>query len=83
MSQAGAGYPCWTIARFLATGPEGLRTLYETRPRPKQRSQRDWSPDWPVVVSLASVLERQGLQSVGQLGNEAAASWARRIGVVR
>ena len=67
------------MARFLAAGPEGLRALSETRPR--RRDQRDCSPDWTAVESLARVLDRQGLQSVGQLGNDAAAAWAHRVGI--
>jgi hypothetical protein len=67
------------MASFLATGPAGLHTLYEARPR--RRDGLDWSPDWTVVESLARVLERQGLQTVEQLGNDAAAAWAHRVGI--
>jgi hypothetical protein len=80
MQRVLVGEPVWTVGQFLTTGPEGLRTLYESRPR-RSRDKWGWSPDWTVVESLARVLERRGLQNVGQLGNEAAAAWARRIGI--
>jgi hypothetical protein len=78
--RSGVGQPRWAMAQFLATGPEGLRLLYEGRPV-RRRAEWDWSPDWTVVESLARVLERQGLQNVGQLGSDAAAAWAHRVGI--
>jgi hypothetical protein len=80
MRRMGVGQPRWAMERFLATGPEGLRQLYEGRPV-RRGAEWDWSPDWTVVESLARVLERQGLQNVGQLGNDAAAAWAHRVGI--
>jgi hypothetical protein len=79
--QAGGADPRWTMARFLAAGPEGLHTLYEARPR--RQDQCEWSPDWAVVDSLVRVLERQGLRNVAQLGDDAAAAWAERVGGIR
>ena len=70
----------WTMARFLTAGPDDLRLLYEARPQ-RRPDPWEWSPDWTVIKSLARVLERQGLQSVGQLGSDAAAAWAHWVGI--
>ena len=80
VSQVVEADPWWTMARFLAAGPEDLRLLFEARPQ-RRLDRWEWSPDWTVVASLARVLERQGLQSVDQLGNDAAAAWAHRVGI--
>jgi hypothetical protein len=44
MQQVLVGEPAWTVGQFLTTGPEGLRTLYESRPR---RSRDRWGLELP------------------------------------
>jgi hypothetical protein len=53
MSQVVEADPWWTIARFLAAGPEDLRLLYQACPQ-RRLDRWEWSPDgtaagaWPA-----------------------------------
>ena len=67
------------LGQFLQMGFEDLRDLSADflRIPSRQRSHLDEV----VLGSLVRVMERQGYRTVSQLGGDAAAVWATRIGI--
>jgi hypothetical protein len=67
------------LQAFLRFGPAELRELRASRPA--GRNESGWTLDEVALESLIRVLERRALQSVAQLGADAAAAWATRVGI--
>jgi hypothetical protein len=80
-SEAPSRPSCSTADDGLVLGHRAGRAAHAQRSPSPPSSRGDWSPDWTVVEGPARVLERQGLQKVEQLANDAAAAWAFLDGI--
>ncbi len=65
--------------RFLAMRPPDLRDLCDALADPRTRAESPLDRD--VLESLLPVMDRKGFATVSQLGRDAAAAWAARLGI--